>query len=223
LSTVDADTIQEAYENGDWSIELTDSDGNSIAITGDMWNEYGELQLPEGASGVITGPDGNTMTFDGVETITTFGESIEPTTGTDGDDHFYGGDGEDIFSGGEGDDTMDGGYGDNADDVAFGGEGNDVFIWGLTGDGNDTFNGGPGSDTLELDLSTVGSDSIQGAYDAGEFTLELTDSEGNSVTVTDAMWDTDGNLQLPEGVNGVITGPDGNTVTFYGVETIATL
>ena len=221
MSTVDADTLQEAYDNGDWSIELTDSDGNSIEVTDAMWDESGNLNLPDGSVGVITGPDGDTMTFDGVETISTFEMFDSSIAGTGGDDTLVGGSGEDVLSGGGGDDVLSGGEGDDADDVAFGGSGDDVFIWGLNGDGDDTFHGGQGTDTLELDLSTVTSNNIQDAYDTGEFTIELTDGDGNSVPVTDSMWDADGNLQLPDGVSGVITGSGGNTVTFDGVEAIA--
>ena len=141
--------------------------------------------------------------------------------GASGDDTLYGGAGEDTLYGGAGDDTMDGGYRDGADDVASGGAGDDTFTWGLSGDGNDTFHGGPGSDTLELDLLTVDAETIKGAYEAGDWSIELTDGAGNLIEITDDMWDADGNLHLPDGVNGVITGTDGETMTFDGVETIS--
>ena len=69
---MNADTIQQAYDSGDWTIELTDADGNSVETTDDMWDENRNLNLPDGATGVITGTDGETLTFDGVETIKTY-------------------------------------------------------------------------------------------------------------------------------------------------------
>ena len=212
LDNVNANTIQDAYDNGDWTIELKDADGNEIAVTDDMWNEYGNLNLPDGATGVITGSDGETMTFDGVESITGTGEKLA--------NYLVGGSGTDVLDGGEGDDIISGGHGDGADDVAHGGAGDDVFIWGFSGDGNDTFHGGEGNDTIKLDLShinTSGEFTLQDAFYSGG--LLLYDADGNETT-NGISWDTDGNMNLPDGFEGSIMGPHGKTITFDGVEKI---
>lgn len=140
--------------------------------------------------------------------------------GRGGDDVLIGGDGDDTLKGGRGDDLMYGGYADNADDVAYGGTGDDAFIWGTTsGDGNDTFHGGEGNDTLLLN----GVSNIHGGWHAGEYSIELTDTMGMPVDPAriEAMFDAGGNMNLPDNYTGVITGPNGNTVTFDGVEKIS--
>ena len=186
--------------------EMSEDELHGIAAAGSQYGGAGDNSLHGGA--------GDDFMDGGAGEDTLYGGA--------GEDTLSGGAGEDTLSGGAGDDFMDGGYGDGADDVASGGAGDDTFVWGLGGDGNDTFHGGPGSDTLELDLFTVDADTIKGAYEAGDWSIELTDGAGNSIEITDAMWDTDGNLHLPEGVNGVITGTNGETMTFDGVETIST-
>ncbi len=223
LDNVNAGTIQEAYENGDWTIEVKDADGNEFAITDDMWDENGNLNLPDGTTGVITGSDGETITFDGVERITTFQVSSDAVKGTGGNDNLTGWVGEQVLKGGGGDDIIHGGEGDGSDDSAYGGSGDDTYVWGLTGDGNDTFHGGAGNDAIELDLSTVEEDTIKEAFENG--TWELKDSDGYSIGITDDMWDEDGNLNLPAGFAGSIVGPapEYSTITFDGVETIAGL
>ena len=62
--------IQDAFNNGTLDITLFDSSGNPVEITDDMWVN-GSLQLPEGSSGTITGPEGDTLTFADVEVIKT--------------------------------------------------------------------------------------------------------------------------------------------------------
>jgi len=167
------------------------------------------------------------MSDDELEGIAAAGSWVKGTKdddfmiGGDGDDKMVGNGGEDFLVGGDGNDTMDGGYRDGADDVAVGGDGNDTFIWGLTRDGSDTFVGGPGNDTIELDLGN-NSTSIQEAYDNGDWSIEVVDASGNPVEITDDMWDEHGNLLLPDEASGVITGTDGNTMTFSGVEMIST-
>jgi Ca2+-binding RTX toxin-like protein len=153
------------------------------------------------------------------------------TKGTNEDDFIVGGDGndkvtgkggEDFIVGGDGNDTLDGGYKDHADDVAVGGEGNDTFFWGLDKDGSDTFIGGEGNDKIELDMATVAENNIQDAFNNGTWDIQLMDADGNPVQITDDMWDN-GALMLPDEASGVITGPNGDTLTFIGVETISTL
>ncbi len=138
--------------------------------------------------------------------------------GTDGNDFIYGDKGEDSISGGDGNDTLDGGYRDFADDTLIGGDGNDTAYWGLYGDGSDTFEGGEGNDILKIDLSK--GVSPQDAYNQGDWDIEVKDAAGNPVTITDDMWDDNGNLILPPESSGVITAAGGNTMTFSGVETI---
>ena len=143
--------------------------------------------------------------------------------GGDGNDKLNGGGGEDFIVGGGGDDILDGGYKDGADDIAIGGEGNDTFLWGLTKDGSDTFIGGEGNDKIALDMQTVAENNIQDAFNNGTWDIQLMDANGNPVEITDDMWDSNGNLMLPSGSSGVITGPNGDTLTFSGVEVIKTM
>jgi Ca2+-binding RTX toxin-like protein len=138
--------------------------------------------------------------------------------GTDGNDDLYGGSGEDFLYGGDGNDTLDGGVRDNADDTLIGGDGNDTAIWGLNKDGSDTFEGGQGNDTLKIDLPA--GVSAHDAYNAGDWDIQVKDAAGNPVTITDDMWDNQGNLILPPESSGVITATGGNTLTFSGVETL---
>ena len=135
--------------------------------------------------------------------------------GSDGNNYINAGKGADVIFGHGGNDIIDGGYGDKADDVAFGGSGHDTFIWGLTGDGNDTFVGGTGNDTVKLDLHKVDSSNIQQALDSGNLTIQLESGEDAS-----QYFDSQGNLDLPPGSSGIITGPDGETLTFTDVEKI---
>lgn len=142
--------------------------------------------------------------------------------GGDGNDKLNGGGGEDFIVGGGGDDVLDGGYRDGADDVAVGGAGDDTFIWGLVKDGSDTFIGGEDNDTIKLDLNFVSESTIQDAFNNGTWDIQLTDANGNPIEITDDMWDSNGNLTLPPESSGIITGPDGDTLTFSGVENIKT-
>lgn len=151
------------------------------------------------------------------------GGGDDTLTGGQGDDTLMGGHGADVIDGGEGNDYLDGGYQDNADDVVSGGAGDDIFVWGVSGDGNDSFDGGEGNDILGLDFDSLDESNVKGAYDNGTLDITLTDAGGNPVAITDEMWDSNGNLILPDGTSGVITGPDGDTMTFENVETIGTI
>ncbi len=71
LHTVTETTIHEAWTNGTFEIELVDGNGNSVEVTSDMWNDDGELILPDDVSGVITGPGGAALAFSEVEKIST--------------------------------------------------------------------------------------------------------------------------------------------------------
>lgn len=139
--------------------------------------------------------------------------------GGGGNDKLYGDGGEDVLYGGSGNDTLSGGDGDGADDVAYGGSGDDKFYWGTSPDGSDTFDGGSGEDTIMLDFGDNGASSVQQAYDNGDITIVLTNEDGESIEITDDMWN-EGQLSLPDGCFGVITGPTGETLTFRDVETI---
>ncbi len=138
--------------------------------------------------------------------------------GTGGNEFIDGKGGEDFIYGGAGNDTLDGGYKDDADDTLIGGDGDDTAIWGLDYDGSDTFEGGQGNDTLKIDLPI--DVSAQASYNAGEWDIQVKDAAGNPVTITDDMWDDNGNLILPPESSGVITAAGGNTLTFSSVETI---
>ena len=70
LWNLDSGTLESVWENGSFDITLEDSQGNNVEITSDMFDERGNLILPPDCSGVITGPTGETLTFDGVEKIT---------------------------------------------------------------------------------------------------------------------------------------------------------
>jgi hypothetical protein len=63
---------------------------------------------------------------------------------------------------------------------------------------------------------------IYGDWFAGEYSIELKDASGNPVDPAqiESLFDPSGNMNLPTGYSGVITGPGGNTITFDGVETI---
>ena len=150
------------------------------------------------------------------------GQGDDTLIGGDGDDKIVGKGGEDFIVGGDGDDTLDGGYRDHADDIVIGGAGDDTFIWGLEQDGSDTFIGGEDNDTIKLDMKFVGESNIQDAYNNGTFDIQVFDSQGNPVEITDDMW-VNGALVLPDESSGTITGPSGDTLNFSGVETIKTL
>ncbi|MGL1862807.1 MAG: hypothetical protein OCC46_09835 [Pseudodesulfovibrio sp.] len=133
--------------------------------------------------------------------------------GGDGNDKLYGKGGNDVLIGGDGNDTLDGGYRDGADDILMGGDGNDVAYWGPTQDGSDFFDGGDGNDELQIDLSA--GQTVQDAFESGELTLTI-DGDPDFVPT----FDDDGNIVLPEGVNGTITGATGETMRFTDVEKI---
>jgi len=138
--------------------------------------------------------------------------------GGDGDDTLVGMGGSDVILGGDGNDTLDGGYLDGADDVVLGGEGNDLFFWGPSRDGSDFFDGGEGNDDLRIDMRGTGQPSLQAALDSGYLTLTI---EGDPDFVP--TFDDQGNMVLPDGVSGTITGPTGETIRFTDVETISSI
>ncbi|CAH1208159.1 hypothetical protein PAECIP111893_02849 [Paenibacillus plantiphilus] len=106
------------------------------------------------------------------------------TTGTEGDDTFYGGDEKNVIYGLDGHDRL---YGGAGDDLFDGGIGNDS-LYGQTGD--DTLNGGAGDDQLNGDAGDdklyggVGADSLRGGagsdlLDGGAGNDSLEGSAGN--------------------------------------------
>ena len=151
-------SVEDAFNNGDIQIALTDADGNPVEITDSMWSYNGSLRLPEGVSGTITGPDGDVMTFTNVERIDVEGNNYHPSypdshdddssgsgeviEGTGGDDNLYGTTGNDTMDGRGGDDNIQSGSGD--DDIE-GGRGNDTIEG---GSGDDDIEGGLGDDQL---------------------------------------------------------------------------
>jgi hypothetical protein len=101
---------------------------------------------------------------------------------------------------------MDGDFRDGADDIAIGGEGKNRLVWGLTNDG---------TDTLLLDSINT---NVKQFYDSGNIDIQVPDDNGKPLEITDDMWDDHGNLRIPPGISGVITGPTGNTMTFTSIE-----
>ncbi len=167
------------------------------------------------------GRDFDRQDGDGGADSLTGGSGSDFLDGHGGDDTLDGGDGADRFDGGTGNDVIDGGYQDNADDVAFGQSGDDTYIWGITGDGNDQFSGGEGTDTVALDGFSQYHGSVLDAWQCGDFTIEIDAQRGGPMTIDASMFDSDGNLTLPPGSSGTITGPDGNTLDFTGLEQIS--
>lgn len=150
------------------------------------------------------------------------GEGHDAFAGGAGNDTIDGGDNSDLLSGDAGDDVLDGGFGDNADDIVFGGSGDDVYFWSPSGDGSDRFDGGDGNDRIALDLlgGGVQASSLEGGIASGEIVVALVDADGNAVEITPEMFTAEGNMVLPEGVSGTITGANGDVLTFRDVETI---
>jgi hypothetical protein len=66
--------IHGGWHAGEYSIELTDNYGYPVdpGKIETMFDAEGSLLLPDHYSGVITGPGGNTVTFDGVEKISVY-------------------------------------------------------------------------------------------------------------------------------------------------------
>ena len=99
-------SVQDAFNDADIQIALTDADGNPVEITGSMWSYDGSLRLPEGVSGTVTGPNGDVMSFTNVESISTepinYGSNYTGSTDNDGS-----GSGE-VIEGTGGDDTLQG-------------------------------------------------------------------------------------------------------------------
>lgn len=195
---------------GSYDVNYDEESGNTvISFAGGSITLEGQELNPDDLVFMSAGTDGDDYMTGGV--------GHDMLAGGGGNDDIYGGDNSDLIAGGDGNDTMDGGYGDNANDIALGGEGNDMYVWAPTGDGSDTFDGGSGDDQLQLDMQA---DNVQAGIDSGELFIALVDGDGNSVELTSDMFDADGNLALPEGVSGTITGANGDVLTFTNVESI---
>lgn len=151
-----------------------------------------------GGDDMIQGGDGNDKIFGDGGTARP-GDDI--LFGGGGDDKLYGGGGSDYLGGGSGNDRLDGGVGEG-DDVLDGGSGDDRFLY-AKGDGDDVVMGGEGKDTIEL---------LKFGNGAG-WTISFGYGEPLNLTSIDL------NLPLPE-TSGVITAPDGSTITFSGIERI---
>ena len=205
---------------GDYRVTYDPETGNStITYAGGTITVEGAQVSGHDISLLAQGTEGNDTFSGGVGDDEITGEDGDDNlSGGAGDDNLFGDDGSDTLSGGEGDDYMDGGYGDDATDVISGGAGDDIYVWSPSGDGSDTFDGGQGDDMLLLDL-TAGV-SVHDAVDTGTIVINLVDGDGNPVEITDDMWRSNGSLNLPEGVTGTVTGPDGDVLSFQNVETI---
>ena len=178
--------------------ELSENDLQGIAAAGTPGND------------TMKGTDG----FDWMRG----GDGDDSMDGGDGSDVMFGGAGSDTMEGGGGDDKLDGGMFDRADDVVSGGAGNDSFSWSTLFSGSDSFDGGTGDDEIMLDDMDK---TIEDAVASGQISITLTDANGDSVAITDDMFNDNGDLVLPEGINGTLT-RGGNVLTFTNVETIST-
>jgi Ca2+-binding RTX toxin-like protein len=228
----DGDDVITDFTPGEDTIRLVgvDEDGYRVVYdpqTGNSTITYaGGTITVEGAQ--VTGHD-ITLLAAGSEADDTIGggfgdDEISGNAGDDqlsggaGDDNLFGGDGSDTISGGEDDDYIDGGYQDDAADLISGGAGDDIYVWTPSGDGSDTFDGGLGGDMLLLDMNP--GVSVHDAVNNGDIRIDLVDGDGNPVEITAAMWDTNGSLNLPVGVTGTVTGPDGDVLSFQNLERI---
>ena len=102
---------------------------------------------------------------------------------------------------------------------SWGGSGDDSCLWRGHGEGNDFFHGGEGEGKDTIRLWNLG-ETLEQNWERGDLNLALTDADGNNVDITADMFDSHGNLNLPEGLSGILTGPMGNTLTFDRVEKI---
>ncbi len=170
------------------------------AVTGGVTVDF---TAPE--DGTITGGV-DTISFDGVESLTLTSSSDFLTAGADtgghyaeglgGSDTLWGGLGDDTYSGGSGGDEI---YGDAGNDLIYGDSGNDD----LGGDdGNDTVSGGSGDDYAQggagndIVYGGLGVDTLLG--DGGDDTLvggdgndRLTGGAGNDTYVFESGGDND--------------------------------
>ncbi|MFW8595681.1 Hint domain-containing protein [Cribrihabitans neustonicus] len=150
--------------------------------------------------------DGNDQVFGGAgnDTIKGGGGS-DQIRGGDGNDALFGGSGNDALSGGAGDDTIQGGTGS---DTITGGTGNDRIH---TGDGDDLliFQKSAGH-TVILDFD-IGDDNTDGFSNDQLDVAGLRDATGQPVSVWDVSVSDDGHG------NALLTFPEGETITFYGI------
>ncbi|MBU1612327.1 MAG: hypothetical protein KKC99_10840 [Proteobacteria bacterium] len=197
-------------------VEMSMEELELISAAGTM-SGTNDDDLLVGGSGAdsLRGGDGSDTLIGGAgNDFLSGGDGSDTLIGGDGNDTLFGGQGSDVLMGDDGNDTLDGGFKDGANDTVFGGEGNDTYYWGNSKDGSDVFDGGEGTDTLRIDLDSGGKN-IESAFNAGEFTITI---DGNPNYVP--TFDDQGNIVLPEGCSGVITGPTGETLTFTNVEYI---
>jgi Ca2+-binding RTX toxin-like protein len=129
-----------------WTTAGADGDGNSFAVTAQMFD------YRTGPSNFVGGQENDFFAGTAAQDYAQGGygnDTLGGLAGPDflfgeqGDDSLLGGDETDQLNGGDGNDTLDGGSG--ADDL-LGGAGNDVVAG---GSGNDTLTGGAGNDTLD--------------------------------------------------------------------------
>ena len=91
-------------------------------------------------------------------------------------------------------------------------------------DGDDSIYGlgGNGNDAVHINCHDKPDDTVLDMVNEGILAIALTDAEGNPLPITDEVWDEKGNLIVPEGADGVITGVTGDKLTFTNMETLTT-
>ncbi|MFW8635841.1 Hint domain-containing protein [Cribrihabitans pelagius] len=201
--------------------DMSDGQDDGI-ITGTSENDtiYGGNSVGE--------PDGGAVAHDTIDA----GAGDDLVYAGDGDDLVQGGAGHDTLKGSGGNDTLRGGggddvlYGDSGDDALSGGAGDDTLQGGtgsdtLTGgSGNDEIHTGDGDDLLIFEQSAghtvvldfdIGDDDTDGFSNDQLDVTGLRDATGQPVSVWDVSVSGDGHG------NAVLTFPEGETITFYGI------
>ncbi|MCP3939596.1 MAG: calcium-binding protein, partial [Actinomycetia bacterium] len=228
------------------SLEKVTGGNQSVAVTG---TDDADYLAPDdyGASGVV---DAQVDAGAGDDTVVTGGgdDSVDAGAGDDtvdtgeGDDTIDAGAGDDVVQTGYGDDTIDAGAGDDTveagegadtidgglgDDTVDGGSGNDTYVYRLGG-GNDTFSGGDGNDTISVsnltstDGWTVKVDGMDSAISVDEFQDKYDGSLSNldrQAAGQDDGWGNESD-DNDDGYTGVLTAPNGDTVSFDGVDSL---
>lgn len=176
------------HNYADTSLQLTDSDGNTIIVSNDTYSSGYAVEHVAFADSTVW--DISSMEIE--------------THGTNGNDYYLNGhdtgdaSSNDTIYGYDGDDTLSGG---NGDDVLYGGDGNDT----LSGNaGTDILHGGAGADTLYGE----GDDILYG--DGGADVFHASGSTGHPVTMYGG--DGDDTFYAGSGTNIIDGGAGANTI-----------
>ncbi len=203
------------------------------------------MDLPDNLTGLLVDDQGggntqfNLMGNTGDNVIQT-GLGNDSLSGGDGSDSLYGGGGDDAVFDVSGDNSISGGIGSDflftgdGSDALDGGTGDDLIFAGggddsvAGGEGNDSVSGGAGEDSI---FGGAGDDSLSGGDDADVFFFEggfgsdtVQDFAPGEDTIDLSVLGTsfveiNSNVEYVDG-NGVISFPDGSTLTLDGVDSI---